>query len=283
MKPSHPVASYRPRGRSKEILDRAMWHIQSVPYQVTLRWLFYRLLQEGVFQSKDDYHQLKSLTARARKMFYDGWAPNTLADDSRTAYLRGFGYDNAGQWLRAVSEDGCTLDKWSAQPHYVELWFEAAAMRAQFEHYTDYITLRPFKGDPSLDFKWKIAEHLSRIPAWFPDKPVVVLYFGDYDPKGLQIPLSAVDDIRQWSSVGFRFLRCGLNEGDAVRYSLPENPEKPGTYQWEALDDAQAGALIQHNVAQWIDFEALEHVEEQEEVISQRFAGEISKLVQVLG
>ena len=103
------IATYNPRGKSKDILDRAMWHIQSVPYQVALRWLFYRLLQEGVFQSKDDYQQLKSLTARARKTFYDGWAPNTLADDSRTAYLRGFGYGSAGQWLRAVSQDGCTL------------------------------------------------------------------------------------------------------------------------------------------------------------------------------
>ena len=41
-------STYRPRGQSKEVLDRAWWHIQSVPYQVTLRWLFYRLLQEGV-------------------------------------------------------------------------------------------------------------------------------------------------------------------------------------------------------------------------------------------
>jgi hypothetical protein len=278
-----PIATYHPRSESKDILDRAMWHIQSVPYQVTLRWLFYRLLQEGVFQSKQDYHQLKSLTARARKSFYEGWAPNTLADDSRTAYIRGFGYDNAGQWLEAVSARGCTLDKWLAQPHYVELWFEAAAMRAQFEHYTDYIPLRPFKGDPSLDFKWKIAQHLNSVQVWFPGKPVIVLYFGDYDPKGLQIPLSAVEDIKQWSRIDFRFQRCGLNKGDAVRYNLPDNPEKPGTYQWEALDDVQASTVIQSSVGKWIDTDALAQVEEQEEAISQRFTAEIPELIKKLG
>lgn len=98
-----PETAYKPHGRSKAVLDRAMGHIQAVPYRVTLRWLFYRLLQDGTYSSKQDYEQLKSLTSRARKAFYDGWAPNTLADDNREAFIKGFGHDDAAGWLRAIS------------------------------------------------------------------------------------------------------------------------------------------------------------------------------------
>ena len=55
-------AAYKPHGKSKLTLDRAMGYIQAVPYRVTLRWLFYRLLQDGTYSSKQDYGQLKPLT-----------------------------------------------------------------------------------------------------------------------------------------------------------------------------------------------------------------------------
>ena len=51
--------TYKPHGKSKLTLDRAMGYIQAVPYRVTLRWLFYRLLQDGTYGSKQDYEQLK--------------------------------------------------------------------------------------------------------------------------------------------------------------------------------------------------------------------------------
>lgn len=75
--------AYQPYGRTKIILDRAMGHIQSVPYQVSVRWVFYRLLQEGLYRDKKDYKNLVQLTARARKDWYKDWNPQTLADDTR--------------------------------------------------------------------------------------------------------------------------------------------------------------------------------------------------------
>ena len=274
--------TYKPHGKSKEILDRAMGYIQAVPYRVTLRWLFYRLLQDGTYSSKQDYEQLKSLTSRARKAFYDGWSPNTLADDGREAFIKGFGHYDSGDWLRAILRHGCNLDKWGSQPNYVELWFEAAAMRSQFEYYTRHVTLRPFKGDPSLDFKWEICQHLEAVHDTYPDKSIVILYFGDLDPKGLQIPESAVSDVRSWAGVDFEYIRCGLNPGDEVRYNLHENPEKPGTYQWEALDDEQASRLLVSSVAQYIDFDAMAAIESQEDKITARFSAMVPELARQL-
>ena len=60
-----------------------MEHIRSVEYQVSVRWVFYRLLQESLYSKKSDYDKLVSFTSRARKSWYDGWTPETLADETR--------------------------------------------------------------------------------------------------------------------------------------------------------------------------------------------------------
>lgn len=183
------------------------------------------------------------MLSKARKSFYKEWTPETLADDTRSAVIRGAGWLSEVGFLKDVGRAVCTLDKWQSQGHYVELWFEAKAMRSQFEYYSDYITLRPFGGDPSIPFKWQTAQELLSAYQRY-EKPIVILYFGDLDKKGKQIPESAAKDIRQWSGVDFEFIRCGLNKGDEITFDIPENPDKPGSYQWEALTDDAARGLI---------------------------------------
>jgi len=61
------------------------------------------------------------------------------------------------------------------------------------------------------------------------------LYFGDYDSKGLEISNNALKDIQAWCNVSFQFIRCGINKEHIHTFQLPEQPDKPGAYQWEAL------------------------------------------------
>lgn len=264
--------TYRPRKRQRAILARAFSYVQSVPYQVTARWLFYRLLQDGIYSKKGDYkNKFLPVLSKARKRFYEGWRPDTLADDSREAVIRGTGFDSERGWLEAIGKRAeCSLDKWVGQDCYVELWFEAKAMRGQFEHYTDHLTLVPFGGDPSIPYKWEIAKRLEKRVARY-DLPIVILYFGDLDPKGLTIPESAAADVRDWCAVNFKFVRCALNPGDEVTYNIPENPDKPGQYQWEALDDAAAGKLIAEHVGEFISQGVFSEIEAQERQITARF------------
>ena len=134
-----------------------------------------------------------------------------------------------------------------------EVWFEAAAMSAQFEFHTDRnIPLLAFHGDISIPAKWAAASRLAR--RWREmRKPIHVMYYGDLDAKGMQIPLTARDDVLQMMvdslyatddrTAGgvprhasemlenFTFTRIGLNADQIDQYDLPENPERPGTYQ----------------------------------------------------
>lgn len=260
--------------RTDEILAQALELVESVPYRVSLRWVFYELYQRGVYaelgtpsQKKAAYKAFKALCARARKSFRDGWHPDTLADDTRARIGRTFGYDSIETALSLLITDTVSgfrldVDHFYQQEHYLEIWFEAKAMAGQFEHYTQRVDLVPFGGDPSIPLKWALAQNLDECEKY--GLPIVVLYFGDYDPKGLQIAESAVFDIRQWCSVDFELVRCGLNLDQIEEYNVPQNPSKPGEYQWEALSDPAAREIITASMSEYMDLSLVDTVIEEE-------------------
>jgi hypothetical protein len=261
---------YVPSPRTAEILNFCFNRVRAVPYKVTARWLFYRLVQELNFK-KSQYKSFLKWTSNARKRFYNGWAPDTLADDTRKAHVRGHGYESPEAWMDSFKREQCILDKYAVQRNVVDLWFEAEAMLSQFNYYTApyHVTLRPFKGDSSIDFKWKIAKDLEQLAKY--DKPIIILYFGDYDSKGLEIPNNALKDIRAWCTQPFQFHRCGINKEHIAEFQLPERPEKPGAYQWEALSEDQAQQLILANLERYWSLGAIQTVEEEEAQATDRW------------
>lgn len=266
-------SDYTPNAASRQILDLAWSFVESVPYQVTARWLFYQLLQAGVYHDKKDYQaKYIPLMSRARHNCYGPWRPDSLADDKRRAIVRTGGSVSAAEWAREVVRDGvrCELDHFYQQQFYAELWFEAEAMVRQFEYYTHGVNLVPFSGAPSIDYKWRIAKNIETRAACY-SKPVVVLYFGDLDDAGLTIPNSALADVRRWCGVDFEYVRGGLNHGDEVRFNIPENIDKPGAYQWEALSDTGARELLEGNMRKYIDFAIVDQFERDAERMQNEF------------
>ncbi len=246
---------YRPQKPARLALDRAWEVVQATPYKVSLRFVFYVLFQEGFFNYRKGnrkpsdwkaaaYETWTDISAIARRRFYQDWKPDTFADDTRQSLLLGHGHRTQADWLRWLAENiDCQLSKWHDQEYYVELWYEARAMTRQFQHYTDYITLRPMAGQASLDYLWGIAKELERFSNLY-QKPIVILYFGDLDKGGSDIEKNARETVREWSYSPFEFIRCGLNPGDPEKYNLTKNPDKPDQYQWESLSDENAGSII---------------------------------------
>jgi len=237
-----------------------MDEIQSVPYKVSGRWVFYQLVQKGLLsKSVNDYQRLRYILSQARKGFYRDpkgrqWNPEILEDSIRECSFHG---------ELGFSSPYIELDIVKHQSYYVQVWFEAQAMFQQFVSYAFQpfrVSLIPFRGDSGIPQKWKIAKKLEKIHKKY-GKPIKVLYFGDYDKKGLQIPRSALKDIKSWCNVPFDFERIGLSLQQAKKFNIPENPEKPNQYQWEALSDSQAKQLITEALERYlkpIPSEALE-------------------------
>ena len=275
---------YEPQGETAEILNRGLALVQSLPYAASARWVFYQLLQEGWYGEKSDYNGkwLKAVS-RARHASWGGWEPDTLTDDTRSAIYEGDGYRTPAKWGHGLA-DGlrCRLVPWYEQEVYLELWFEARAMIDQFRYYTNHITLRPMGGQPSIDFKYETAHELERYARRY-GRPVVVLYFGDLDAGGHCIEQVTHDDVQKWCAVPFDFIRCGLNAGDPKRYNIPENPKKPGEYQWEALNDAAAKEMIMGNVARFVRLDALTELQEREARVNAWMAPRVRVLADDVG
>ena len=259
----------------QEILDIGYQAIMEVSYKVSLRWLFYVLLQKGYFTEKGDYNKLKNYCIKARKE--GNWPPDILADESRSAHTPYIGDDiEPEDWVQDVLDNvtnpeiwTCDIDKWKYH-NPIEVWFEARAMLEQFKKWVpDFITLVPFGGDPSIPYKYECAMRLSDHPG------TTVLYFGDSDHKGRQIADSALWDIERWCYSDFDFIWCGLTKDQAREYKIPENPDRPGQYQWEALKDHQAGEIITASIDMYTDQGLLDKVldeqREAEKVLKEKF------------
>ena len=252
------MVDFNPNPKTKEILARAYELVESVPYKVSLRWLFYALLQEGYYRTKKDYDtKFKSTFIKARKSFYEEWRPDTLVDETRRRIIEIDGRESIEDCLNTLADDvsmsvDFTLDHFYQQDRYVEIWFEARAMVRQFQYYTNGIDLVPFGGDPSISFKWEISKNLEDRARRY-GKEMAVLYFGDCDEKGLRIKESAENDIRRWCRIDFKVVSCGLTKEQAERYNVPESPFKPGEFQWEALSDEGAREIMTRSIERYID------------------------------
>ncbi len=253
-------STYNPTSKTRAILDRAMEHVKSVSYKVSARWVFYRLLQEGVYADKSGYTHLTDILGRARHAFLDEWTPGTLADETRSGVIRGDGFADVDAWITAPVT--CNLDKWHNQDTYVEIWFEARAMLQQFDKYTDHITLRPMGGQPSIPFKYEIARELSTRA----DKDITIIYFGDHDLAGDTIRAVTSEDVTKWTTARFDLVHAGLTMEQVIEHGVQENPDHPGAYQWEALTDEAAKKIIRDAVLESVDQETIDKVVELETI-----------------
>ena len=261
--------SYNPSQKNAGWLDWALERIEDLPYKPTARWLFYRLVQEKGFV-KADYKRFLQITSKARKGYYNGWTPETFADDTREIIGEfGIGFTSPFSWFDSQARKKPRLEIAWHQKNLVIVCFEAKAMVGQFKHLLGdmRVPLCPFGGDASIPFKYKIAELVDSCSDFYDEedeKPIYILYFGDYDPKGLEIPENAMRDINAWSTLDFRYIRCGINKEHLERYDIPDRPEEPGKYQWEALDEDAAKEVIISSVGEYWDFDVATLVREAE-------------------
>jgi hypothetical protein len=270
--------SYKPHKEAARALLYVKQKIDALPYTVSNRWAFYRILQDLGYK-KSAYKNWIKWQSRARKSLWNGYAPDTFEDDTRETEWTGPGYDDFSQWLDSLKYDEPIYDAFKLQGKIVVCCFEARAMQHQFQYYMGRyrISLIPFAGDYTIEPKWRVAKQLE---SWYQayELPIIVLYFGDCDKKGRKIPESAFKDIRKWCQAPIDIRPCGLTLEQAHRYNLPENPERPGQYQWEALDDPQAAKIILGALDKVWDRRAIEALEEDEKRDTEKWHRILAKL-----
>ena len=175
---------------------------------------------------------------------------------------------------------GYSLDRWQFQPQRVEVWIEKDAILGVMEPVCEawQVPLYSCRGRPSLTM---LYEAFQNFPSVFEGKRTTILYFGDHDPTGRDIPRGIaeriealqgpLDDLRKEVAIVW----CAITKEQVEQYNLPTRPTKTGkgqpnavafgeSVEIDALPPNQLRAIVEAAIEQEIDAELWQQVEDRE-------------------
>jgi len=192
---------------------------------LTLRQVYYQLVGKGYIENnKSQYGMLSSLLKYARIEGYIPW--DYIEDRSRSCHDL-TGWDNSGSYISAATKHfltGYKRDFLQTQEKYTEIWIEKDALSTLFTKVADpygisVIVCRGFSSVSFLnEYKTRILNHQ--------DKQPVMLYFGDFDPSGVEMLKAMEATLHDELGISnILFKRVALEINDIIKYQLPHSPE----------------------------------------------------------
>ncbi len=220
------------------ILDRARVIIEGYETQVTLRQLFYRLVAAELIPNKQTaYQTLSARTAEARRA---GQFPQLL-DRTREIHRDPTFADteDAIEWLCKIYR----RDRTEGQTVSVYIGIEkhgiVEQLRAWFGNLG--IPILSLGGYASQTYVDKVREDVDR-----QGRPSVLLYAGDFDPSGEDIPRDFTKRVGSFDTVE----RIALSPEQVEEYQLPPQPGK-------ASDSRAPGFIARHGELVQVEVDAL--------------------------
>lgn len=217
---------------------------------LTIRGLHYRLVARGMTNSFQHYKRVVAAMIKAR---WDGLISfDTFSDNDRevigeTDYSETSPEEEAQRtkntinyWLKNYYKN-----RWENQPYYPEVFIEKKALQGVFQQpcETMEVSLSPCKGYPSLTFLKDASDRFKK--ARRERKKPIILYFGDYDPSGEDIPRSIEQNLYDMG-VTVEVRRISLLEQQVLDWNLPPAPAKKTdsrTANWEGLGQVELDAV----------------------------------------
>ena len=218
---------------------------------LTLRGLHYRLVARGMTNTLQHYKRVVAAITAAR---WDGAVRFEVFSDHDREMLgiTPFEVTNVDDqietgkmqikaWMNHYSKN-----RWENQEVYPEIMIEKKALIGTFQPVSrrHQVTMGACKGYPSLTF---LNEAKDRIQAaQYEGKRVIILYFGDYDPSGEDIPRSIGENLEKLGCPGVEVRRIALMEDQVVKWELPPAPAKltdSRTANWNGLGQVELDAV----------------------------------------
>ena len=221
------------------------------PGMLTLRGLYYQLVTRGMTNSLQQYKRVVSAMIAARwdgLVDFDAFSDRDRAMVGETRYEEtdvAESIDKAKEAIVAWMEY-YNKNKWENQPIYPEVLIEKKALQGVFESVCsdNRVALGACKGYPSLTFLNELAKRF--IEAESRGKLPVILYFGDYDPSGEDIPRSIEENISRLGCPSIEVRRIALMEDQVRAWRLPAAPAKltdSRTAKWTGIGQVELDAV----------------------------------------
>jgi hypothetical protein len=222
---------------------------------ITLRQLYYRLVSRLLIKNTiNAYKRLSRILVKARER---GHVPiNCLEDRSRRILGRGdTGYYSAEEYLKSKlnslqdSWKGFTMPMWDNQPRHVLISLEKDALSRLVSRVANNYSIRTFptRGYPSFSYVQGMSRYMqTRLKG----KHVVVLYFGDFDPSGIDIERDLEARLGRYGAKDFSVTRVALTNTQIIEHNLPPMPVK--------RSDARAESFLATHGDKSVELDALD-------------------------
>ncbi|MCK5023321.1 MAG: hypothetical protein KAS04_04060 [Candidatus Aenigmarchaeota archaeon] len=223
------------------------------PGILTIRGIHYRLVARGMTNTPQHYKRVVAAMGVAR---WDGIIPfETFFDHERSmeGKTKAEAMDVEDEILTAKKNIRIYMEcyyrnKWENQIYYPEVFIEKNALLGVFGVVCKKqgVILGGCKGYPSLTYLYAARERFEdavdrgQIP--------IILYFGDYDPSGEDIPRSIRDNLLRLG-VDVEVRRIALLEEQVIEWNLPPAPTKE--YKIDKRKDGSIGYVGDSRDKNW--------------------------------
>lgn len=224
---SYGASSVKRARRTKvqvEVLRVAICGLAEAARPCSVRHIYY--LGIGSLWDKDTGASRRNYAVVVREVGYlreTGRLPWEWITDGTRVVRQATQYDSVDDAMRRIAE-GYRRNLWASQSRRVEVWCESDSASGVLEPVTSAwgVGLYSCRGQSSKTFVYEAVQHYAR-----QDRPVTVVFCGDWDPSGRSVPRSVVE----------RIGRYGRNGVDL-------------DFQQVAItaDDVRAGQLTTHDV-----------------------------------
>jgi hypothetical protein len=148
-------------------------------------------------------------------------------------------------WLNYYSKN-----RWENQDYYPEVFIEKKALQGVFQPICRKynVSLGACKGYPSLTFLHEASLRFEK--AIENNKLPIIIYFGDYDPSGEDIPRSIEENMNKFG-VEVEVRRIALMKNQVLEWNLPPAPAKIGdsrTANWDGLGQVELDAVTPEQI-----------------------------------
>jgi hypothetical protein len=255
-----------------KVVEAAREVFKQYDTSITLRQLYYRLVSRHLIENTmNSYKRLSRIMVKAREQ---GDVPlNCLEDRSRRILGRGDrGYESAEKYLKnkieALHESwrSFTMPMWDEQSYYVIISLEKDALSRLVSRIANKYSVHTFptRGYPSFSYVQRMAGYIQQR---LKGKMTILLYFGDFDPSGIDIERNLSKRLDRYGAEDFIVRRIALTHAQIKEYNLPPIPVKRsdaraegflteyGDYavELDALDPNILQELVEESIYSYID------------------------------
>jgi hypothetical protein len=227
-----------------EILVRAVNEVMDQYTEpLTLRQIYYRLVARQVIPNTiNEYKGLSRHLVKARETGAVDY--RKIEDRLRTTIGGDSGFDSLEEYLEwrldqlFNSHKYLDLAMWENQETFIEVWLEKDALSRTVSSVGNRFNIRtcPSRGYASFSYIAKAVERLKEVE----HESIVIIYLGDHDPSGLDIPRDIYSRLVRYGVPGDKLQidRIALTVEQIEEHRLPPAPGKTTDSRYQSFVDS---------------------------------------------